>query len=168
MDLAGFNPTGEDTSQLLRPYMREYFRRDPRFQERLAIYFWTSIHFSTLATVRCTRATASMGVQPAVSITVVLPSPDMLEQLFPNLITLIPQWHVVSFTSSPRTQPPEELLRTMLNIETLHLSGIELSKGFLQPNPDSPQADAKLLPSLRSLYLEDFILSENNWGHLTT
>ncbi|KAF9647993.1 hypothetical protein BDM02DRAFT_3187523 [Thelephora ganbajun] len=56
----------------------------------------------------------------------------------------------------------------MPNVEMLHLSDVEVSKGFLQPNPDGPHAKAKLLPSLRSLNLENVTLNDDDWGHLTT
>jgi len=45
---------------------------------------------------------------------------------------------------------------------------VESSKGFLQPNPNGPLANTKLLPSLRSLHLEGVILGDDGWGNLTT
>ena len=56
----------------------------------------------------------------------------------------------------------------MPNIETLRVSGVELSKGFLRPSPDGPRANAKLLPSLRSLHLANVTLNNGDWGHLMT
>ena len=55
----------------------------------------------------------------------------------------------------------------MPNIEILYLSEVEVTEGFLQPNPDGPYANKKLLPSLRSLYLENVTLGNGNWDHLT-
>jgi hypothetical protein len=64
---------------------------------------------------------------------------------------------------------PEGVFFMMPNIETLYICRAELSKGFLQPNPDGPHANRKLLPSLRSLILEDALMwNDEDWGHLTT
>lgn len=57
----------------------------------------------------------------------------------------------------------------MPNIETLRLSGRVSCKSFLELNPDGPYANMKLLPSLRSLRLENPRLREDNeWGLLKT
>jgi len=56
----------------------------------------------------------------------------------------------------------------MPNVELLHILGVELSKGFLQPNPDGPHANTKLLPLLKMLRLEDVILGDGSWSNLTT
>lgn len=94
--------------------------------------------------------------------------PDILGNL--NLVVFIPGERVSRFkTNIPAdTNKMEALLVTIPNIEWLHLSVVELSKGFLQPNPDGPRANAKLLPSLQSLCLDDVSLSDDDWGHLTT
>ena len=98
-----------------------------------------------------------------------LPPPDILEQLFTNLIALVPLEYVRSFTVGPRTKLPGWLFFMMPNIETLCISDIELSEGFLQPNPGGPHANMKLLPSLRLLRLEDVrFLDNDDWDHLTT
>ena len=57
----------------------------------------------------------------------------------------------------------------MPNIEVLRISDMELSEGFLRPNPDGPHANQKLFPSLRSLRLEDVLfLDDDDWGYLMT
>jgi len=89
----------------------------------------------------------------------------MLEQFFADLIAPVPQERVVSFEAN--TLDMQELFSTMPNIETLRISNVELSGGFLQPNPDGPRANMKLLPSLRFLSIRGLTLPDNNWGHLT-
>ena len=166
-----FNPTVEDVSQILGPYMQDYFRRDPRFQDRLGVY---SSSPSTSATVlvgvvHTQTTTPALGV-PRVSLEVEfdLPHPDLLNQLFINLIALVPLEHVGSFNADSRMKPSEELFSMMPRIETLSISDVELSEGFLQPNPGGPYANMKLLPSLRLLRLEDVsFLNNDDWGHLT-
>jgi len=54
----------------------------------------------------------------------------------------------------------------MPNIESLCFFNVKLSDSFLQPDPRDPCARMKFSPSLRSLYLEDVELDDNNWGHL--
>lgn len=61
-----------------------------------------------------------------------------------------------------------ELLVTMPNIETLWITDVNLSKGFLQPNPDGPHHNTKLFPSLRRLHLENVYPDDVDWDHLKT
>ena len=92
------------------------------------------------------------------ALTVVPPNRHVLEQSLINLIAVIPGEHVVSFHADLRMKLPEELFSMMANIETLHIVDAHLSEGFLQPNPDGPRVNTKLLPSFRSLCLESVIL----------
>ena len=166
LHLIVFHPTVEDVSQALVPYMRDYFRRDPRFQDRLGVS--SSNHSSVSISVGVVRTRAAMpGLElPVVSLTLST-APNMLEQLLLDLITPIPRERVVSLNAfKPDTQG--ELFSMMPNIETLCIFDVELSGGFLQPNADGPRANTKLLPSLRFLSLQDLTLRDNNWVHLTT
>ena len=97
-----------------------------------------------------------------------LPPPDVMEQLLIDLIALIPGGarHILRFRI--RHGLPEEVFFMMPNIRVLRLVGAELSEGCLQPNPDGPHANTKLLPFLRSLFLEDVNLNDGDRGPLTT
>jgi len=162
--LIALNPTMEDISQTFAPYMEGYFRRDARFQGPLAIYSSSSYRSISISV----QATAPA---PEVSFMVILadaPPPNVLEQFFINLIAPIPRELVTSFTAGLGMKLPEELLFVMPNIGKLSIHGMELSKGFLQPDPDGPHAKTKLLPSLRSLFLKNISLSDGSWSHLTT
>ena len=84
-------------------------------------------------------------------------------------MALIPQEHVVSLTLECKLEVPEELFFAMPNIEHFRFHYPMLTDGFLQPNPDGPHANEKLLPSLRTLRLE--YLSEDGdkgWEPLKT
>ena len=170
MWLSGSNPiVVEDISQTLAPYMRDYFRRDPRFQGRLGVDSSFSDHHASIAVgVVGTHTTAFDP--PRVSFSVSdFPPPDALGQILINLFALIPQEHVVSFHAEFGVWHPEELFFMMPNIETLHLSDLRLSEGLLQPNPHGPHANRKLFPSLRSLFLKNVIFqSEDDWSHFVT
>ena len=160
LHLTVFHPTVGDISQALVPYMRDYFRRDPRFQDRLGVS--SSNHSSVSISVGVVRTQAAMlGLElPMVSLTV-FTVPNMLEQLLLDLITPIPRERVVSLNPfKPDTE--RELPPMMPNIETLCISDVELSGGFLQPNPDGPRTNKKLLPSLRFLSLQDLTLRDNS------
>ena len=170
--LIGFDSTVEEISQTLVPFMRDYFRRDSRFQGRLGVSF-LSAPGSTSISVNVLGSQAAESTQklPFVTFTMVLDDLlplDAQEQLLIDLVALTPREHIVLLDANLNMKPPEGLFFTMPNIETLSLSDVELSKGFLLPNPDGPHANTKPFPSLRSLYLESVELDDDDWGHLTT
>jgi len=173
MDLNLCSPTAEDISQTLAPYMQNYFRRDPRFPDRLKLsssFFDDSI--SITVGVIYAQTTASAQEPPWVSITTLDNLPHIHTQLFVNLVALVPQERVVQLDAQLDAQLdvelPEKLFLTMPNIEVLRLSDVALSEGFLQPNPDGPRPNTKLLPSLKELCLQDVTLNDGDWSHLTT
>jgi len=168
--LAVSDPTAEDISQGLAPYMRDYFQRDPRFQDALEISCHSSTYglISIVVGVVCAQATTPA---PQVSLKVALthtPPQNTVEQFVVDLIAPIPREPVISFIADIDTGLPEEVLFAMPNIKMLSICNVELSKGFLQPNPDGPHPNTKLLPSLRSLSLGHIILSDGSWDHLVT
>ena len=162
--LVGLDPTVEDISQTLAPYMQEYFQRDPRFQGRLGI--------SPVSGPAAARIWVDVaGGPPFVEVLVILASglpPASKSQILSDLIALTPQRQIVSFNACLGMRPPEGVLSAMPNIERLTLSGVGLTEGFLQPNPDGPYTSTKLLPSLQSLHLMGADLADGDWGHLIT
>ena len=169
--ITGFDCTEEDVSRTLGPYIRNYFQRDARFQDRLGICSFSSpASISISVNAVCTHTDAPAPKPPFVAFTVVLADvpPNPPDELFIDLIALIPREHVVSFNANAAHHSIQlgELFSMMPKIETLYLSEVDVSKGFLLPNPNGPHPNAKLLPSLRSLHLEDVTLKDNDWGHL--
>ena len=165
--LEGFDSPVEDFSQTLGPFIRDYFQRDVRFQDRLKISSSSSNTISVKVEVVCAHTTVPTEKPPWVTLEMdFLPTPptSVLKQLLIDLIASAPQEHVVSFNTDLEEEWLEELFFMMPNIERLQLSNGMLSKGFLRPNQNGPRADAKLLPSLRSLYLEVVIL--DSWEYL--
>ena len=150
LGLAVSNSAVQDISQSLAPYMRDYFRRDPRFQGRLGVSSSYDDYISIAVGAVHTQTTAPRLKLPRVLLTVLTnqPPPDVLEQLLTNLIALVPQDHVVFFDADINARVPEEPFFAMPNIETLHLSNMLLSERFLQPDPAGPNANTKLFPSL--------------------
>ena len=161
MHLTVTYPTVEDISQTLGSYMQDRFRRDARFQGRL--------HVFSVAYPGSTSVSVGVGTAPPYArVSVVLPLPGEMErQLLIGLVAPIPGECVVSFDFDSDMELPEEVFLMMPNIQKLHLLRAKLSEGFLQPNPDGPRANTKLLPSLRSLWLEDVSLDDGDWDHLT-
>lgn len=174
MYLSGFDCTMEEVNQTLVPYIRNHYRRDARFQETLGVCSFSSPgSISISVNAIANHEIAPAAKPPTAAFTVVLADlapPATLEQLLIDLIELIPREHVVSFNANALLymKPPEELFLMMPSVRTLYLSGVEVSKGFLQPNPDGPRANKKLLPLLRALHLEDVSLTDGDWNHLTT
>jgi len=172
LGLAVSNSTVDDISQTLAPYMRDHFRRDPRFQGRLGVF--SSSYYDSISIVVGavdTQTTTPDLKPPRVSLTVLTDQPpDVPEQSLTNLTALIPQGRVVFLNAdTDDVGVPDEVFFAMPNIETLHLSNPLLSEGFLQPDPAGPHANTKLLPSLCSLRLEDVdCLDNDNWSLLTT
>ena len=163
--LTVFNSTVENISQNLAPYMRDYFRHNPRFQDRLGVCSSSYRSISILVGVVRTRTAVPVLELPRVFLNI-FTTPDILDRLFIDLITQIPPEHVVAFQT--RRDVPREVFFAMPNIDTLNIIDAKVSEGFLQPNPDGPHPNTKLLPSLRSLSLNDLTLSDKEWGHLTT
>ena len=174
MYLSGFDCTMEEVNKTLVPYIRNHYQRDPRFQETLGVCSFSSPgSISVSVNAIANHEVAPTAKPPTAAFTVVLADlapPSTLEQLLIDLIELIPREHVVSFNANALLymKPPEELFLMMPSVRTLYLSGVEVSKGFLQPNPGGPHPNMKLLPLLQALHLEDVTLTDGDWSHLTT
>ena len=169
MELTGSGSRTEDMPQILAPYLQNHFRRNPRFRDRLDLS--SSIDDDSISiSVGVVYDHTPMLEQepPRVSLTLTDPPLPALERLLVGLITTIPGEHVVRFDADLGVIPPEELFLMMPNIEALRLSDVDLYEGFLQPNPNGPHANTKLLPSLESLCLQDPFPVDGDWIHLMT
>ena len=165
------NPTVVDISQTFGPYIRDHFRRDARFQDKLEISSSSSCNYTTILVGTVRTLTALLARQPRARLMVALFNhpPEILDQLLINLTAHIPLERVVSLDTDGSTNLPEEVFCMMPNVETMRISRTRLSEGFLQPNPDGPYATTKLLPSLRLLRLEYVVLAgDGDWDHLVT
>ena len=168
IDLSGSDYTVEHASQILAPYIRDYFRWDARFQDRLKVSTSTSLDSISIS-ASLARNSAPEQEPPYVGFEVFLanqPPPDVLKQLFVELIALIPRERVVYFIASPDLKLLEEPFLMMPNIGTLVVIGAELSKGFLQPDPNGPNANEKLLLELSTLSLQHITLDDDGWSSL--
>lgn len=154
--------------------MQDLFRRDIKFQDRLKI----------LVSLPPGRVVISVGVLgdyyyhtfcprfrlPSASFTMFLTGPpppgQALKKLGLDLMAFTPQDHVVSFEAEHRLTAPEELFVAMPNIKMLWLCDVDFSNRLLQPNPEGPHSNKRLLPSLQSLNLENVGPDEIYWDLL--
>lgn len=168
IEVITFNSTAGGISRTLGPYLQRYFHHDCEPQDRLA----TRVHSSrTQLSIRV--KTEDMVHNPSpfsakfkASLAKNAPY-EALKNLCHDLVSFTPRKYAYIFDTNLPTTRLEDLLVAMPNIETLGLFDTKLSEGFLQPNPDGPHAKTKLLPSLRSLHMEDVTLIDNSWRPLT-
>ena len=153
--LTGSDLMIEGISQILAQYMRGYFQRNPRFQDRSGVSSSSSNNSISISiAVVCAQTTALVREPPRVSLASITDEALWLaeDRLLADLIMLVPRERVVFFDAGLGVQLlPEELFLVMPNVEKLHLSNQPLLEVPLQPWPHWPRPDAKLLPSLRSL-----------------
>ena len=177
MFLSALDCTAEDVLQISVPYLRGYFRCDHRLQNRLVVDVSVNngglsiyVNIAEEGPSWTSHRRGSPPVEFEAILAGIAPL-GVLDNLCLDLIASTPQEHVSRLqlsTNSPPANRMEDLLIAMPNIETLYLSKVALSKSFLQPKPDGPHANTKLLPSLRYLDLGDVTLTDGDWGHLTT
>ena len=175
MLLTTLNPAVEDVLPISGPYLRGYIRRHHKLQDELEIdLFSTNRGFFICVNApdeRHLRNPFRREPPPSVELRVItdgMPPLDVPGDLCLDLAAFTPRERVLYLKADFFKSRMEDLLIAMPNIEALYFSNATLSKGFLQPNPDGPHANMKLLPSLRSLHLDNIDLLDDDWGHLTT
>ncbi|KAF9648778.1 hypothetical protein BDM02DRAFT_3128861 [Thelephora ganbajun] len=163
-----FDCTAEEISGILGPCLQDYIRRDHRFQNALGILASSSPYSISVdgiiitdangPTLSLTRRPPSLtfGAMPKDQLT-----PEALDKLSTDLAAYIPGEHVVCFDGNMRLDAVKQIIAVMPKIQELHLFNATLSDRFLQLDPYGPLANAKLLPSLRYLHLED--INDNDW-----
>ena len=172
VDLEFIDGVAEEISESLAPYLLDRVRRDHRFRGRPAIRLSSKPGFFSFVVKNVNELdTPTMlpghGHRPMsfeVLFRHVAPQ-DAAEKQCINLIPLIPRERVVKFTAELSVHAMRDLaVGTMPNIEDLRLMGSTISDVFLQP--DLPSR-TKLLPSLRRLSLNSFILQNHgDWSPL--
>ncbi|KAF9782929.1 hypothetical protein BJ322DRAFT_182428 [Thelephora terrestris] len=162
MDL--FNCTSEEVSRSFGPYLRYFLLRDGRFQNQLeiSVEFYFGFAFINAAVAGDTNGLTLSPVGGYPFLTFALTQGDDLtpqasEKLFTDVVAHIPGEYVVSLKGTGNLDAIKEAVAAMPNIRKLHLVGVPLSDGFLQPDPCGSHANTKLLPSLRYLHLRDIV-----------
>jgi hypothetical protein len=161
--------TLQEVLEVIGPYIRDYLRRDVRFRDRLGMYVsstsrYISFHASAVGVDRLPQDGPPCGRFRATFFQSI--PRDAGKKLSCDVLALLPQESIVSFKTDLLVT--EEVVVAMPNLETLYLLYPVVSDGFLLPVPSGPNADKKLLPSLRQLYLEHPEVEGDNWGPLVT
>ena len=176
-DLHIENFTVEDVTRTIGPYVRNYFRRDNRFQGRLEVIVsvssYDNFHLDggphRLFGLSVEPEETSQPTRFSTALDDRSPINPEAESLFLDLIALIPPEHVVSLETEHSTYSvtlPEDLLVAM-PIETLFLHDVKLSDGFLRPNSNGPYVNTGLFPSLQLLHIEGLTVGDADWEPLT-
>ena len=163
------NSAVKSVLQTLGPYVRQYFRSDRGLWSRLKLRAQASC--DNLAVYVENQDGAGDFSQFSAEFVVRLAQgtpQDVAQNLCRDFVTLLPQEHVSGFRTNLPPNKLENLLIAMPKIETLELLEVDISEGFLRPNPDGPHSKSELLPSLRFLCLGSVVLSDNSWGPLMT
>ena len=162
-----FNCTVEDTLETLGPYMQEYIQRDGRLRHGLGIHVIShnntvSIDVSAVSGVAGPIPGATFAAFTAV-LQDELPLPAR-NKLCIDFVAHVPKEHIVYFGGDMTMDVVKEIVVTMPTIRELHLTSPSLANRFLQPDPDGPFANQKLLPSLRRLRLENAACKD--WSYI--
>jgi hypothetical protein len=169
-----FQCTPQEVLEVIGPYIRDYLRRDARFRDRLGMFVSSaarriSFHASVVGIGyngpnRLPEYGPPYGRFEAM-LSQRIPREEQ-RKLYADVLALLPRESIVSFKTN--LSVTDEIAVAMPKLETLHLSPSMVSEGFLLPDPNGPNADKKLLPSLRRLYLEDAAARGDNWDPLVT
>ena len=166
VDLTFCHSMVEDVYKFLAPYIKDLFQHDIRFRDWLEVgasFFGAEIYVHVNLPPKMTSGSEPPLLSASFLVLMTNPPPaSVMNQLCLDLMALIPQEHVASMDMMYTPEVQEELFLAMPNIEHLYLCDVTLSDGFLQPNPDGPHANMKLLPSLQSLCLEDVTVGDED------
>jgi len=164
-----------EAHEIIGPYIRDYLRRDPRFEDRLGVFTSSDLDFFSLRA--CTIGVEHHDLEgmpsqnpPHVTFRVVIPGTpwEDLERLCVNTLALLPRESIVYFKADLLVTSIEDIIAKMPNIEHLHLVNVTMRPGFLLSDRNRPDSQQKLLPSLRRLCLEGTDGESGDWRPLVT
>ena len=170
IEISVFRCAVGDILGILGPYLRDYLRhRGGRLRDGLGIF--VNSHDDSVSIQA--RTTSSVGgltrevtfATFAARLWRTLPTPAA-DKLCIDLVAYTPREHVVYFGGDLGMDAVRGIVPSMPGIQELRLTNALLSDGFLQPDPDGPLANTKLLPSLRRLRLENIVLKDDDWSPL--
>ena len=168
-----YSRTTHEVREAIVPHIRDYLDRDPRFEGRLGICVSVSRNTILLQVgvisvddhgpdqapqLSPPYATFSMSMRVAL--------PKERDMLCIYTLAHLPQESILYPETNPSAATTKELVVEMSNLVALSLVKPEVSDGFLLSNPGGPNPHAKLLPSLRLLYLQDASAMFSDWGPL--
>jgi len=168
-----YHCTLEEAYETVRPYIRDYLRRDPRFNDRLGVF--TSTTADSFLLRACTVGIPIWDGTPPhnppyVMFRVTVPGApwEDMEELFIDTLALLPRESVVFLEVNLLAGATEEMITEMPNIKYLNLVNTIVWPEFLLPYENGPGPRRKLLPSLQWLGLEDVKAEDDDWSPLVT
>ena len=167
--------SADEIREAIGPHIREYLRRDPRFEGRLGVCI--SIILNAISLRVGVIGVGDHGPDrppqrdPPYATFSVTPRGARLEErerLCIYVLSQLPQESIVYLETNLSAATTKEMVVAMSNLEALYLINPVVFYGFLLPYPDRLNPHAKLLPSLRRLCLQDAKLDFRNpdWSHL--
>jgi len=172
-ELGFYDCTLEEVVGTAGPYIRDYLQRDARFRDRLGVFVETAptyilLHASVVGIGYHGPNRLPQNGPPDARFRATFPQRISFHEreLCADVLALLPQESIVNLKTE--FMVAEEMAVAMLNLETLHFVGMEVSNGFLLPKLDGPNAHKRLLPSLQRLYLENVKVENGDWGPLLT
>ena len=163
--------TVEDVLGDLGQYVRDYIRRDGRFRDGLGVRVASSVRDITLQVTTTNKKAGWIQTTTFASFIVTLQEdfhPFSENRTCVDFVACTPREHVVYFDADLKMDAVLWTVAAMPKLQELHLTDLVFGSGsFLQPGPDGPPADEKILPSLRHLHLEHIILHDpDDWSEL--
>ena len=172
VNLSFYDCTLEEIKESIGPYIRDYLRRDPRFEDRLGIYL-----SATGGSISLCASVVGVGYHgpnrlpregpPYAKFTATASESfpcDARERVCIDILALLPQESIIYFETN--LMVTEEMVLAMPNLEAFYLLDAVVSECFPLPKPDGPNAHKKLLPSLRWLYFRWIEVKNNDWDPL--
>jgi hypothetical protein len=156
------------------PYIRDYFRRDPRSEDRLGIFLSLDrkrllLQASVVGVGYCGPNRLPQQGLPFVTFSAELVGSLLNERakLCTDVVALLPQENIVYLKTNLWETVIRKVIPAMPNLEALHLVEALVHPEFLLPDPNGPSPNTKLLPFLQRLYLENTSAVFSEWWPLS-
>jgi hypothetical protein len=163
LSLDGCSPS--DFSQTLGPFLGNHIRR--RSPDRLKFLANPKSNcFSFLVGDAREGNSIWEGWSITMCVTTNITSEKEAENLFFDITAHIPLEEVVCLTTTLPILRSEELYIRMCNVARLHLTWVDLSTQFVEPDIHVPHVK-DLLSGLHSITITNLCLSDGNWSPLT-
>ena len=163
--------TVENVLGTLGPYVQDYIRRDGRFRDGLGVQVISAVDGISLEINAVGNEARSIQKAVFASFSAILQEdfhPLSENMSCVDFVACTPREHVVCFDANLEMDALLRTVTAMPKLQELRLTNPVLGRGpFLQPGPDGPHANEKILPSLRRLHLEDITFFEHDsWSEI--
>ena len=163
--------TVENVLGTLGPHVRDYIWRDGRFRDGLGVQVISAVDGTSLEISTIGNEAGSIQKVVFASFSAILQEdfhPLSENMSCADFVACTPREHVVYFDANLEMDALLRTVTAMPKLQELRLTNPVLGRGpFLQPGPDGPHADEKILPSLRRLHLEGItFFDHDSWSEI--